>query len=511
MSRAFVAAIVLGTACVRPRAPAPPPAPSCAAPLPRPALTADQALGMNGFVDDPVAVLAAAAIVREYHPWDWEQGTAQPAYPGDRSRFARSDAGWDLDAFYAALAAAGTVASPALQGGPRWMGVREGVQPVWPRGASTDPGSYRAHADHLFQLVARYGHRRVPDEALKLAAEQPRRSGLGVLAYVENWNEPDRWWVGPPGAPGHFTAGEFAAMTSADFDGHCGALGPGAGVRAADPGVRLVLGGLAGSKDGDLGLAYLDELRRWTDDHRGGSFPADVINVHHYCRRGDTGVSPEADGLRARLAALVAWRDRHLPGRELWLSEFGWDVNPGSPQRAPALGTLDAPAVQAAWIARAYLAALAAGVDRAFVYMSRDVDAASPAQYGSSGLTSRAHEPRPSWRFLATLRRHLRGLRADGEPATGDARVSALRFHGAGGARAYALWCPTSADQRRPGFSLAVAPAIDAALVSLGDGAVRPLAVADGHVTVDVGEVPQLVLTRDTRAPPDRTAATADR
>ena len=159
---------------------------------------------------------------------------------------------------------------------------------------------------------------------------------------MENCNEPDKWWEG---RAGFFTPGELAAMCSADYDGHRGTMGPTAGVKTADPTIQLVLGGLANPE-----IEYLKAMQLWADFHRDGAMPFDVINLHHYSNdaggqggRPTKGISPEADGLRERFAQIVAWRDRYLPGKKVWVSEFGYDTNPKSTFRAPAIGTFRAP------------------------------------------------------------------------------------------------------------------------------------------------------------------------
>ena len=106
------------------------------------------------------------------------------------------------------------------------------AKPV-PSGQDTeDPHSYKAHADHMFQYAARYGYQKVADMNLKLATNQNRESGLGYLKYLENWNEPDRTW-GPPA--NHFSPEAYAAMGSADRDGHEGTMGSTFGIKNADP------------------------------------------------------------------------------------------------------------------------------------------------------------------------------------------------------------------------------------------------------------------------------------
>ena len=53
---------------------------------------------------------------------------------------------------------------------------------------------------------------------LKIAGGQTRVSGMGVLDYFENSNEPDNNWTHGDGSP-LFTPEAFAAMSSADYDG----------------------------------------------------------------------------------------------------------------------------------------------------------------------------------------------------------------------------------------------------------------------------------------------------
>src|SRR5690606_18787840 len=184
-----------------------------------------------------------------------------------------------------------------------------------------DPFSYELISDYSFQFVARYGHNEVADNLLRTTEASPKKSGLGLIRYFENWNEPNGWWGNPTE---HFTPYQFAAFCSASYDGHLNQMGEGFGVKNADPNIKFVFGGLA-----ELSLSYVQAMKLWSDQYRSGSFPADVINLHHYCntvgkQHGEAdayGISPEEDQLKAKLEKVVAWRDRHLPGKELWLSE----------------------------------------------------------------------------------------------------------------------------------------------------------------------------------------------
>jgi len=349
----------------------------------------------------------------------------------------------------------------------------------------------------MFQFAARYGRRAVPKAELTLADGQPLRSGLGTVRFFENANEPDKDWKGRKAFTSPF---ELAAQCSADYDGHRGKLGPGHGVRTADPDAKLVMAGLYRKP-----LLYLDAMRFWAEHHRGGSFPADVINVHHYCGDGDEqqafktrGLSPEAGELRRRAAELVAWRDRHVPTAEVWMTEFGYDTHPGSPLHASAIGPLSAEVVQGAWLVRSNFLLAAAGVDRATMFMLRDVDSANPGVFQTCGLVTQKGrwEPKPAWYFQAALKQHLAGLRWEADVPLGRDHVQVMRFSG-NGRTAFAVWCSTSEDRREKGVRVAVAGK-KARLIELvagqASGQVSELPVTNGMVTVDVSEVPSLVL-----------------
>lgn len=386
----------------------------------------DAFCGINGFINDPFERLApVAGILREYHRWDWDEGnedTTYQGYPNNAYAFEPSWArgeqwAWNFDQFYTKAKQNGLQVSPSLGGcAPYLRGYdpkRSEEKPILPNTDPQIPSSYAALADYAFQFAARYGTQQLDDNRLKLAEGQARHSGLDLIAYLEDGNEPDRWWQGPKAyhSPVH-----YVARLSAFFDGHGGSLGENAGVKQADPDLPVVMGGLARPD-----THYLRAMQFWATYNRSdGQFPADVINLHHYCNSGGDqwaagktkGLSPEDDKLYERLKGLVAYRNRNLSDRELWFSEFGYDTNPVSPQHAPAWGELDAAEMQARWLTRSLLIAQAAGIDRAFVYMLRDVSAESTVRYNSSGLTRElwhAHEPKVSWYYIAALRNALKG------------------------------------------------------------------------------------------------------
>lgn len=474
------------------------------APVQRPHLlpTMDALIGTNAFIDDPLDKMSALGWVREYHNWSWDEGDSPQPFPRNRLAFNPSYAGgggWNFDDYYRKLKAAGVTVCPAIQGSVSWVTKDENATPVDAGGDAAKPSSYRAHADEMFQFAARYGSRKVADSKLKLAPNQPRLSGLNLLRYYENANEPDAWWHG---RGGYSTPFELAARCSADYDGDQGKMGDSFGVKTADPNAQMVVGGLAG-----LNLNYLRAMKAWADWNRGGSFPADALNVHHYSNDagqgqeglGKVGISPEADHLEDQLRELVAFRNRELPGKELWFTEFGYDTHPTSVQRAPVVGTADAQETQARWIVRSYLAAAAAGVDRAAQYMLRDVNPTDATQYSASGLVTQKGEwkPKTAWFYTATLKSRLMGMRFDREIVSNNPKVRVLRFKNDQGKTAFVVWCPTSDDTVVPDFRFSIS-VLRATLVTLQNGQTSGAAtqahVAKGIVTLEASEKPAIVL-----------------
>ncbi|MGB0932462.1 MAG: hypothetical protein ACPGVB_16890, partial [Chitinophagales bacterium] len=373
-------------------------------------------------------------------------------------------------------------------------------KPVLDGRDATDPMSYIEHADYMYQFAARFGHTKVADSNLKLRADQPRVSGLGVLKYFENWNEQDAWWMN---RKAYFTPYEYAAMASADADGHLGALGPNKGIRAADPTAKVVMSGVA--------VPHLDHVRTlkfWSDHHRGGDFPLDVINVHHYCNDGEAqrslgsvGISPEADDLKGVMEKFVDYRDRYLPGVEVWITEFGYDSNSESIQGAPNIGSYSSEEVQGQWMVRSYLALAAAGVDKAAMYMLRDVAANSPYLFQTCGLMGPKGDwtPKPSWYYVYTMKNRFTGMAFEKEIPSGNPNVWIYQFrHKESGDALYAVWSPTSDGTTVNNYSLQLNGENNAYLVEMQhgdkDGVVNQLSIANNRVNINVSERPVFVM-----------------
>jgi hypothetical protein len=460
-------------------------------------------VGVNGLITDSVANLAPIGVVREYHNWGWlGNNYSDEAYPQTLYTPNIPSFGWDWDSFFSGLQAMGVSGFPVVQGGVPWVS-NSAIPPA--QGSPTAAASYIAHGDTMFQIAARWGSTKVPDAELKLESGQTRSSGLGTVEYYEDFNEEDN-------ASG-FTGDVYAAMASADYDGDQSRLGTTIGVKNADPNAKLVMGGLSGAYGGSETwvqsiTTFLDAARTWSTSNRGGSFPADVINVHYYSFGPGApapALSPEDDDVESKLAAVVAYRDQNLPGKPVWWTEFGYDTYVNSPLHAPALGSNTAFIVQGQWLVRDLLAALAAGVDRATLFELDDTctppATACNTQFATCGLLAETTSaPKPSWYFLATFRARLQTMVYGGSPASGQSDVKIAQFtdtKSSGGA--LVVWAPTSNATVHTGYSLALpsgtASATEVALVDKEqNGTATTLTPSDGAVTIDVSETPTIVL-----------------
>lgn len=71
----------------------------------------------------------------------------------------------------------------------------------------------------------------------------------------------------------------------------------------------------------------------------------------------------------------------------MWLTEFGYDTSPRSPNLAPAYGSFDAEDVQGMWLIRTYMYLAAARIDRAHMFMLANVVDDGGTKFQTSGLT----------------------------------------------------------------------------------------------------------------------------
>jgi len=342
-----------------------------------------------------------------------------------------NNGGWNLDVIYQRCKQEGIDVLVCVKGCPDWLletyplNLRDGENIPMPFGAKRDdPASYIEQAKMAFQFAARYGSNKSINPALVMVDSKPRwtadpvnvpKIGLGVVKYIECDNERDKWWKGDKA---HQTPEEYAANLSAFYDGDKGRLGKNVGVKNADPNIKVVMAGLA-KPDPD----YVRAMINWCRVHRGyradGSVNLcfDVINYHYYSNNakpgstdmGTEGVAPELSQTAQIADAFVRLgKQYHLP---VWVTESGYDVNQGSPQKAIPIGNKSALVTQADWIIRTSLLYARHGINKVFYYELFDDNSANPIQYASSGLADQKPlQRRPAANYICQAKHLLGGF-----------------------------------------------------------------------------------------------------
>lgn len=407
-------------------------APSPAA-LQKTDLTAGQQIGFNAFIDDPMTAIFAGGNVREYHNFNWLYD--------DTGKVKFTQGSWgDMDAYYSAMKRQGISVIPCFQGGSAYISGEKPPEIPIPKGAdSLDPESYALHAQAFYQVAARYGSNPDVDPAtLNVAEGSEPKIGMGLLNSLENSNEPNKTWSGKAN---YFSASEMAAMCSADYDGHEGRI-PNAGVKAADPGFKLAVGGLL---TGDNLIPYLDEMKLWFAYHRSDrKFAVDILNVH----MGPDTFNPEDSGFVERVHQIQDWIDKNAPGTELWISEFEIPMSDCETEGVDAHGDAHYQLRYAQRVARTYLMAIGAGVDRMTKFQLRDE---GEGVYYNSGLTTGKGEwsKKLAWYYTACMTQMLKNVDFVRDDSTEAFCDYVFRERGTGD-EIHCLWSPTNEDREIP-------------------------------------------------------------
>ena len=303
---------------------------------------------------------------------------------------------------------------------------------------------------------------------------------------------------------------ELAAMHSAVFDGHEKRLGPGVGILNADPTMKVIMSGLARFQHA---VDTVKEIQLWAEYHRTDKlFPAHVINVHKYCFDEEQTVMPALGPEECyddpEIRKLVAWRDSSAPHLEVWMTEFGYDTSPHSPNRVAIYGARSANEVQAMWIARAFIILAGQKLDRAHQFMLADVIEGGWTQFETSGLitskdTNPPFAPKIAWYFvhtLTTLLGHMHLVSYTRGDAAGSVPYVAV-FNSSSGEQqggATVVWLASASDKTLAWSMPVKSATATLTLVKLVDNSTVGLQSAasaiSGKLAVTVGETPQIVL-----------------
>ena len=521
--------------------------------------TMGEFIGTNGFFTDALGNYDSIGFVREYHHWGWTEWAAGDRTAPDGSKnltgieaepqTAFID-GWGFDNYYKRLKDEGVGVNICVQGGvsnvPEGMTARPNYQGNRDK---YNASSYLAHGQSMFQLAARYGSNPNVDPSLiRVAPGTEKKVGLDYIKYYENWNEPNLVSFKNDGAA-------FAAMTSADYDGHMGTMGPDVGIKQADPDARFVFGGLAGTifetfDDPEkewTPLEFFEQAIEWFDNNRTEEqwlethdslegyvkYPFDVISCHYYSPDGHapTGLSAEDDHVYRRMSEFKDFRDTYFPEVELWLSEFGWDSTQGSPQSATVEYTdantgvlkneginvgLTGKEVQGRWLVRKNLILATTGLDRVqqFMMPNSGNGEGSSGRFETCGLiegTQESTNRKPSWYYIGTMKNYLDTTKFDSIIVNGkEADPWVLKFkemEDNGTDSIFAAWLPTSKGDMNGtnvvNYELTLPEGTEYAyLIELMDksleGEHSELAIVDGKVMIPISESPVFVLARET-------------
>ena len=394
--------------------------------------------------------------IRHYLDWEKlesEEGsfTYNPVHSG----------GWNYDVMYQRLKAEGLDVLACVKSLPGWM---QASYPSADRDAEnvpvrygrdfTDPNSYIEQARMAFQYVARYGYNTNVDPALLHVNATTRwtgdaanqvKIGLGYIKYIECDNERDKWWKG---RKAYQTGREYAANLSAFYDGNKNTMGPGIGVKNADPSMKVVMAGVAAPIT-DYVRGMIDWCRQYRGLNADGSVNLcwDVINYHLYSNNAGSsqngnstrGSAPEVANAGQVAQDFIKMAHQYAGDMPVWITETGYDTNQGSPLKAIAIGNKSVLQTEADWLLRTALLYARWGVERAFMYQLSDDNPTNPIQFGSSGLINADHTPKPAADFLRQTAQ-LFGDFAYNGTLNSDPIVD--RYQATDGRTAYALVIP---------------------------------------------------------------------
>ncbi|RYD93809.1 MAG: T9SS type A sorting domain-containing protein, partial [Sphingobacteriales bacterium] len=453
------------------------------------------------------------------HYMDWEKLEANP---GSYTYSPTHSGGWSYDEMYRTCKQYNMLVLADLKTLPNWMlqsypeadRDHENV-PVKYGADFSNPASYIDQAKVAFQFAARYGANTAVDKNLLSVNTNPRwtgdpvnklKVGLGYIKYMECDNERDKWWKG---RKGYQTAYEYAANMSAFYDGHKNTMGPGVGVKNADPEMKVVMGGLASAN-----TEYILGMIEWCKINRGykpdGSVNLcwDVINYHWYSHDAQMipnsvptrGMAPEVGNTLQKAKDFINVANRYANGMPVWVTEVGYDANPNSPMRAIPIGTKSILKTQADWILRSAFLYARAGVERIFFYQAYDDNFDNPTQYGSSGLLNQDRTRKPAADFIYQAYT-LIGNHSYKETLSNDPIVDRYEYNGE---NAYVLYIPD--ETGRTGKYTLDLPGVDSARVytlNIGSKYLKSnkVKVKSGKLVVSVSETPVFVKPEDLIVP----------
>lgn len=247
--------------------------------------------------------------------------------------------------------------------------------------------------------------------------------GESNKGYRQLWQGKEKWcfdygramagYFGPSGKEKLITSIEIGNEPGNDFDDTLYQSifrSMARGIRAGDPKVKIVTC-TAHARGADK---YSKDLRETFQDP-GMVELFDVINIHSYAQIDrDKGKNPwtrtypegEDTPYLTVIEEAVQWRNKHALGKEIWLTEFGYDActpdmlarRTGWFKKLDWRGVTDEQ--QAQYLVRSFLIFSAMDIDRAYLYFYDDKN--QPHVHGAAGLT-RNGTPKMSFHAVQQL------------------------------------------------------------------------------------------------------------
>lgn len=313
-------------------------------------------MGLNGHTISfrPQLYRPVATLVRDYHPVEW-------------------DLGKDTDF---------VTPFPAARNGVNWRSVY----------GSWKKEGWRTDASLMFESIPRDHWKDLAHDSRSYAEHFSRAFGpSGTNALVES--------VEVGNEPGKFNDTDYRTV----FENMA------RGFRAGDPKLRIATGALTTGPS----HAYAKSVTCIE-----GLEPLyDILNVHSYAElkgwptwQRSYPEDPRLTNYLGDIRKLCEWRDQHAPGKEVWLTEFGYDATTRTPDPKTEfkdwIGVTEKQ--QAQWTVRSWLIFATLPVQRAYLYYFNDDD--TPHVHGSSGLT-RNFQPKPAFYAVAHLQHTLADYR----------------------------------------------------------------------------------------------------
>ncbi len=313
-------------------------------------------IGINGHTVQfkPDLYRPVAGLVRDYHPvgWDLQKATSEPApFP-----FAKNKVDWSK--VYGSWKKAGWTIDACL--------MFESVD--------------LADWTDLEKDAQRYGE--------AFAREFGPSGKRRLVQSAEIGNEPGTW-----------SDADYSAIYRAMAEG----------IRRGDPKLKIATCNLSAGKSG--------KYEKSVECIAGFPELVDVLTIHSYPQlegwptwKRSFPEDPKLKKYLPDITDLCLWRDRNMPDKPIWITEFGYDSTT-KPQAATGnfakwQGVTDEQ--QAQWLVRSLLVFSTMPVDRAYIYFFNDADKASV--HASSGLT-RNFKPKLSFYAVSHLQKILGDFR----------------------------------------------------------------------------------------------------